>query len=234
MKTIPALVTTLAFSIPAMAFAQEGATADDDAAQTPESVPNDGDLPPPQSTDEPRPEVATPGVPAGGIVQQAGVGSPTGYGRAGVLELGGAASFTAASDFTQVLVTPSIGWFIADNFQLSALFDIGYVSTEDASSSIASLLLEPSYHMPFNRAVFGFLGLGLGASRVEEYGTGFAMAPRIGANVMVGRSGVLTPSLSWQYTTHDFDTTDGDDNENNAVVAVSSALRFNVGYTVMW
>lgn len=229
MKTMTALVTTLALSLPAMAFAQDG--TEDDAAQTPESMPNDGDLPPSQSTADPRPEVATPGVPAGGIVQQAGVGSPTGYGRAGVLELGGSASFTAASDLTQVLVTPSIGWFIADNFQLSALFDLGYIETNDQSSSIVSLLLEPSYHLPFSRAVFGFLGLGLGASRVEEFGTGFAMAPRLGANVMVGRSGVLTPSLSWQYTTHDIDE---EENQNNAIVAVSSALRFNIGYTVMW
>ena len=49
------------------------------------------------------------------------------------------------------------------------------------------------------------------------------------ANVMVGRSGILTPSLSWQYTTHDtMDTGQG------ALLVVSSAVRAQVGYTVMW
>ena len=48
-------------------------------------------------------------------------------------------------------------------------------------------------------------------------------------NLLVGRSGVLTPSLSYQYTSHDAMTMD-----NVTLVAVSSSTRFNVGYTAMW
>ena len=63
-----------------------------------------------------------------------------------------------------------------------------------------------------------------------ELGAGLALAPRLGANFLVGRSGVLTPSISYEYTSQDAMTT----NDNITVVAVSSSVRFNVGYTAMW
>jgi hypothetical protein len=77
--------------------------------------------------------------------------------------------------------------------------------------------------------VFGFLGVGVGGSYIKGAGGGFAVAPRLGANMLVGRSGILTPSLSWQYTTHSVDPGAAEN-----MIEVSSALRINVGYTVMW
>jgi hypothetical protein len=242
-KRFPLLLSALAmiaFAAPAVAMAQDTTPEDtdkpdhdpDETPATPGATapPNDGDLPPPQSDDDPAPEVAAPGVPPGGIVKQAGIGGPIGYGRAGVLELGGSAGFTLATDLTQLNVSPSVGWFLADNFQISAILGVTHVGTDQDSSTFLTGLVEPSYHLPFNRSTFGFFGLGVGASWVEDLGGGFAMAPRLGANVMVGRSGVLTPSVSWQYTTHD--TEEGQD--ETTLVAVSSALRLNIGYTVMW
>ena len=198
------------------------------AAPTPPNA-----LPAAESDDDVAPPVAQPVMPPGGIVEQAGTGGSTGYGRAGVLELGGSAGFRAGSGFNQVSVAPSIGWFIADNLELTGIFDVNHVSMGDDSTTVLSGLVEPSYHMPFNRQVFGFLGFGLGAAYVGDLGAGFAMAPRLGANVGVGRSGILTPSVSWQYTTHDI-MNNNDVNNDVTVVAVSSALRVNVGYTVMW
>jgi len=197
------------------------------AAPTPAS-----DLPPAKSDNDVQPEVASPGMPPGGIVSQAGVGGVVGYGRAGVLELGGSAGFAFASEYRNVTLSPTIGWFIADNFEMSAILAISNIKAGDASATLWSALLEPSYHLPFNRSVFGFLGLGIGASHVTGIGTGFAIAPRLGANLMVGRSGVLTPSLSYEYTTIGSDMVDP--NSNITVVALTSAVRFNVGYTVMW
>jgi hypothetical protein len=230
--------------VPTVALAQtapppQGADIDGDGADEDirtgdkNAAPNDGDVPPPTSDNDPTPEVATPA--AGGLVEQAGVGGATGYGRAGVLELGGSAGFRMGSEFSQVNVAPSIGWFVADNFQLSAILDLGYISAEDADGSTAdatvfSAIVEPSYHLPFNRSIFGFLGLGIGGSYVSDLGGGFATAPRVGANFLVGRSGLLTPSLSWQYTTHDV----MEDVDSQTTAAVSSAVRMNVGYTVMW
>jgi hypothetical protein len=193
------------------------------------------DLPPPQSDSDPQPPVASPVAPiAGGLVEQAGVGGTVGYGRAGVLELGGSAGLMLAPDFRNVNFAPMIGWFIADNLELSAILGVSNIKAGDESSTVFSALIEPSYHIPFNRTMFAFLGMGLGYAHVQDLGGGLAVAPRIGANFLVGRSGVLTPSLSYQYTTHDVQTTPVGEMQDVTLVAVSSALRINVGYTVMW
>jgi hypothetical protein len=240
-----ALAATL---FPVAAYAQtqppaQGADTDGDGADedrvdpgTANSAPNDGDVPAPTSDDDPTPEVASPA--SGGLVEQAGIGGNTGYGRAGVLELGGSAGFSVGSDFTNINVSPSIGWFVADNFQISAIFGFDYSRIdltvngmdETADGTRFSALVEPSYHLPFTRSIFGFLGLGIGGSYVTDLGGGFATAPRIGANFLVGRSGLLSPSLSWQYTTHELDS----NVDQQTTAAVSSALRMNIGYTVMW
>jgi len=154
-----------------------------------------------------------------------------GYGRAGVLELGGSAGFAFASDYRQMNLSPTIGWFVADNLEMSAILSISNIKAGDQSSTLWSALAEPSYHVPFNRSMFGFLGLGVGAAHVTGRGTGFAMAPRLGMNFMVGRSGVLTPSLSYQYTTIESQM---DGATDTTVVELTSAVRFNVGYTAMW
>jgi hypothetical protein len=243
MRTLSkALFIALAVAIaPAAALAQntpvgDGTPGDDDGG-TPgtDAAPSDPeDLPKPQSDNDPQPEVAAPAVPGGGIVSQAGVGGLVGYGRAGVLELGGSAGFTFASDFRSITISPTIGWFLADNFEISAILSFSNIKSGDAdSASLAGLLLEPSYHIPFNRTTFGFLGLGLGASHVSGLGSGFATAPRIGANLMIGRSAVLTPSLSYQYTTIGADS-DIDAGGGSAVVVLTSSVAFNVGFTAMW
>jgi hypothetical protein len=62
------------------------------------------------------------------------------------------------------------------------------------------------------------------------------VAPRIGMDFLVGRSGILRPSLSYQYTTHE-SMASGEPSEGTGsvtLVAVSSALRFNIGYSTMW
>ena len=68
-----------------------------------------------------------------------------------------------------------------------------------------------------------------GRRRPPGPGAGFAMAPRLGGNFLIGRSGILTPSLSYQYTTHD-----SADTGNGVLLQVSSAVRANIGYTIMW
>jgi len=186
-------------------------------------------LPPSKSDHDEQPAVASPQLPSGGLVSQAGVGGVVGYGRAGVLELGGSAGFQFATDYRAMNFSPTIGWFLADNLELSAILSVANIKAGDASATLWSALVEPSYHLPFNRSMFGFLGLGVGASYVSELGTGLALAPRLGMNLLVGRSGVLTPSISYQYTSHEAMTA-----ENITLVAVSSSIRFNVGYTAMW
>lgn len=208
------------------------AVADDDTQQAAPPTPDEA-LPEPHSDSDPPPPVALPKLtlPPGGVVEQAGIGGDIAYGRAGVLELGGSAGLMIASKFRNVNIAPSIGWFIADNLEVSAILGVSNIKAGDESATVWSALIEPSYHLPFNRTTFGFVGTGIGAAYVSQLGTGLAVAPRIGANFLVGRSSILTPSLSYEYTTH---TVDLGDTQNITLVAISSELRINVGYTAMW
>lgn len=237
---------TIFTSIALMSASTTVALAEDEPAPAPDGTTDSGnttpgaDAPPTAPTDLPeaksdhdvQPQVASPGMPPGGIVSQAGVGGEVGYGRAGVLELGGSAGFAFASDYRSMNFSPTVGWFLADNLELSAILSVANIKTGDESSTLWSALLEPSYHVPFNRSIFGFLGFGAGAAHVSGLGTGFAIAPRIGANFMIGRSGVLTPSLAYQYTT--IDSGDMAEAPNTTAVTLTSSVRFNVGYTAMW
>jgi hypothetical protein len=208
------------------AMADDEGTPGKGAAPTPEHQ-----LPPPSSDHDTAPPVASPAValPPGGVVEQAGVGGDTGYGRAGVLELGGSAGLVMSSGITDLNIAPSIGWFVADNLELSGILGVTHVEADTSSATVWQALVEPSYHLPINRSVFGFLGMGIGAAYEQKLGAGLAVAPRLGMNLLVGRSGVLSPSLSYEYITHNTMVQD-----DVTLVAVTSALRVNVGYTAMW
>lgn len=219
----------------APAFAQVPAATDNETERTAPPTPPER-LPAPRSDTDPAPPVAAPDIvlPPGGVVEQAGIGGVTGYGRAGVLELGGSAGLMIAPGFRNVNVSPTIGWFVADNLELSAIFGVSNIKAGGEQATVFSALVEPSYHLPFNRTMFGFLGMGIGGAYVSQLGGGLAVAPRIGANFLVGRSGVLTPSLSYEYTTHSVESLGEEMGKDVALVAISSALRVNIGYTAMW
>lgn len=195
-----------------------------------------GQLPPAQSTHDEAPPVPIPSVP--GVmppVEQAGVGSTVGYGRAGVLELGGFFGLNAAQNVRDLNFSPQVGWFLVDNLELSAIASVANLKSGMDETTMWSALLEPSLHLPFNREIFGFVGMGVGAAYISNLGTGLAVAPRIGMNMMIGRSGILSPSLTYEYTTHNTSATvNSNGTQDVTLVAISSALRVNVGYTVMW
>jgi hypothetical protein len=194
-----------------------------------------GSLPPPRSDNDPRPPVAAPTVPQTGVTKQAGVGGTQAYGRPGVLELGGSAGFGAASNYTRLELSPSIGLFIVDNVELSLLTAFNHVNigdtdtTNDASVTELRALIEPSFHLPFSQTTFGFLGLGAGVSYVTEGDVGFALQPRLGANFLIGRSGILTPALTVAYSTVEALQT-----PQGTLLGVQTSYGLNVGYTVMW
>lgn len=190
-------------------------------------------LPPPRSDNDPQPQVAAPTVPETGVTAQAGVGGTQAYGRAGVLELGGSAGFRAASGLTQVNFSPSVGLFLMDSVEMSLILGIDYakVSTDgmEASATFMKALIEPSFHLPFSPVAFGFLGLGVGVAYEENAGAGLALAPRLGANLLIGRSGILTPAFVVDYSTTEVIQT-----PNGSLVGLSVSYGLNIGYTVMW
>jgi hypothetical protein len=192
-------------------------------------------LPPPRSDHDPQPQVPAPTVPETGVTRQAGVGGTQAYARAGVLELGGSGGFAAASNYSRFELSPSIGLFLVDNVELSLLTGFNYFSigatdmSPSTSATELKALIEPSFHLPFSQVAFGFLGLGAGVNYVTGHQAGFALQPRLGANFLIGRSGVLTPSLEVAYSTVDAIRTAA-----GTILAVQTSYGVNIGYTVMW
>lgn len=252
MRLVKALLTTLVMFTPVVASAQ---SADDTNANSAPGVSPDNQktgtpgaaaaptptaqLPPAKSDHDPAPPVPTPAIPGvnADVVEQAGVGGSVGYGRAGVLELGGSAGLTMAQDVRALNFSPSIGWFLIDNFEMSAILDVTNLKagSNSESATLFSALVEPSFHIPVNRSLFGFVGMGIGAAYQDKLGSGLAVSPRVGMDFLVGRSGILRPSLSYEYTTHNSMAAVGPDGTTSVtLVAISSALRFNIGYSSMW
>ncbi len=188
-------------------------------------------LPQPVSSNDPLP---TPPSPIAGhrptVIKQAGVGGPVAYGRSGVLELGGGLSLAHASNDTQLAVTPQVGWFFADNFELSLIGSVNYSKSQEKTSLLINGLVEPSIHIPIVDNLFIFGGWGLGvAHNQSKRATGFAMAPRLGLNIPVGRSGILSPSASMLWSTNKTQET-----AEGVALALNSALNVNLTYSVMW
>lgn len=184
-------------------------------------------LPPPQDDNDPIPPAARNVADTPGITKQAGVGGTQAYGRAGVLELGGSIGFAGAEDFQQFRATPTIGWFLVDNLQLSVLTNINYVKLGDDDTTNLGVVLEPSYHLPMSDTLWLFGGVGGGLSYADE--VGFLVSPRLGINALVGRSGILSPYFHFDYSTVDTVGT-----QQGTLLAVNTSYGFNVGYTVMW
>ena len=210
------------------------------ASAASDSIRHSDELPPARSSNEPLPPTPSLTNQSATLVRQAGIGGPTSYGRNGVLELGGSFNLTHAASQTTVALSPSIGWFFTDNFELSGIISMAFnrskATIDGASQDIRSLfltgLVEPSVHVPIIDNLFLFGGWGFGAAYSQQtQKAGFAMAPRFGVNLLVGRSGILTPSVTWNWASNEVvKLSDG----RGTAVAVNSTWGANVGYTVMW
>jgi hypothetical protein len=137
--------------------------------------------------------------------------------------------FSRATDFTQVNISPSIGWFFMDNVQISGIVGFNYINARGVDSTYTTVLAEPSFHIPFSRSLFGFFGVGAGLGYAKGAGAGLALAPRLGMNILIGRSGILTPALQLVYS-----TTEAVQTSQGTLLAVNTSFGANVGYTIMW
>lgn len=196
-----------------------------------DNIRNPRELPPAVSTNDPVPPAPSPVVGKSlRLVRQAGIGGQTAYARAGVLELGGALSFQSASDNIQLSVTPQIGHFITDNLELSLLGTVTYSELNKVHRTNVTVVVEPSVHLPIVDQLFVFAGAGVGVAYHQGLGTGVAVAPRVGFNMMVGRSGILTPAFNMNWSSNSvIETTNG-----TRLVAVHTTLGASLGYSVMW
>jgi hypothetical protein len=166
--------------------------------------------------------------------------APT-YGQKGVFELGGFVDFTGASSFTSIQVSPTAGFFVFDNLELTGILGFNYVhQTFDVGGAevsnhktIVRVLGEPSYHFAVTANTWLFVGIGAGVASVpvgnDRSSVGFDVAPRVGANLLIGRSGLLSPAFFIDYTTGEALQTSG-----SSLLGVNTTYGMQAGYTVLW
>lgn len=165
------------------------------------------------------------------VARDAGVGSPLAYGRRTVLELGGTFTFSHRSDTTEFGAAPSLGYFLLDGFEITlfALFRVVHIGADDQAvpgspesdgetDFAIQPLIEPSYHLALNDAVFVFAGAGLGLTIAEDPAVDFVVRPRIGLDVLIGRSAVFKPAFFL-----DLGVTEG-----------LGAIGVDAGFSAMW
>jgi hypothetical protein len=128
------------------------------------------------------------------VALDAGMGSPIAYARASVVELGGTLALTHQSETTIFRIAPSVGYFVIDNIELTLFPELNISNVDGQTDVIVGGMLEPSYHVPFSDRLYGFLGVGFGLRYAEDPGVDFALRPRLGMDIMVGRSGILKPA----------------------------------------
>jgi hypothetical protein len=188
------------------------------------------DLPPAQSSHDPLPTAPSPvvGRPLL-LVRQAGVGGDVSYARGGVMELGGSVSWSKIAGVNALSVAPMLGWFVTDNLELSAILQVQYMHGSDTKTFVTALI-EPSLHIPLGYGqAFLFGGLGVGVAYHQGFGSGVAIAPRAGFNILVGRSGILTPSATFNWASNAAEET-----STGVQLAVHTMWGANIGYSVMW
>jgi hypothetical protein len=153
------------------------------------------------------------------------------YGLQGQLEFGGSLNIAWTPDLFTVGATPQIGWFVIDRLELSARFMIGFQNAKDddgrTKTTAGSVLFEPSYHLPIADALFLLGGVGVGVGYADDKPQ-FEVAPRVGLNIQVGRSGVLTPAVLVPIL---IGKNHGADNDETGVLA---GVTFEIGFSTVF
>jgi hypothetical protein len=216
------------------ALLSSSAYADDD---TQAQAQNPQDQAESVQTDEMPPTPPRPPSPDEDADQYAGVGSTSAYSEAGVVELGGSLSFSGGNQSTSVAADPFIGYFLWDNLQASLIVGTRWNNNNGANSTRFSVVLEPSFHYPFSRYVFGFAGVGVGMASanpaIDDTTFGTAIAPRAGVQFLVGRSGLINVGVRQVLTF--VDANDAiDPYQGRTVLAFTNSFDGQVGYTVMF
>jgi hypothetical protein len=153
------------------------------------------------------------------IAHGAGVGSPIGYARESVIELGGTLALTHRSETTDFRLSPSIGYFIVDNLELTLFPELQLTDVSGETDVRIAGTLEPSYHVPLTEeTLFAFVGIGVGVSYAEDPGVDVFFRPKVGMDVLIGRSGILKPAIFLDIGANDGLTAGG----------------LEAGFTVMW
>lgn len=149
-----------------------------------------------------------------------------GYAKAGVWELGGGVSLVTGPRQKQAGVAPTVGYFVLDYVEVSLIPQIDYAKVAGLAGRTRIVgLIEPSWHVQLAGPLFYFFGAGIGFAHEKATGTGLALAPRIGVNVLVGGNGVVTAGFEYIYAAAPKASADQRD---------SATLGLRAGYTIAW
>lgn len=135
------------------------------------------------------------------VAIDAGVGSPLGYAKGSIVELGGSVSLLHASDTTTLTFLPTVGYFFVDGFQLTFGPELRIIHIDDdelpeaQSDFTIGGALEPSYHLAIGESYYVFGAAGVGVRYSEEPGFDLFFRPRVGLDILIGRSGIFKPAL---------------------------------------
>lgn len=155
-------------------------------------------------------------------------GSEREYATAGSVEIGGSVGVSWVHHVLEVSATPSFGYFLWDRLELTAALDVTYTRVSDegvtTSTKTVSFVVEPSYHYPLRDHLFLLGGLGVGVGHDGEH-TEFELIPRVGINIEVGRSSLITPAIDAPILVG---RGHGDSSDS---VGVSAGVEFVVGIT---
>jgi hypothetical protein len=128
------------------------------------------------------------------VAMDTGVGSGVAYASESVVELGGMFALTHASDTTVFRIAPLVGYFFVDNLELTLFPELAVINVDGNTDVMVGVVLEPSYHLPLSDTFFVFAGIGVGVGWAEDPGFDFVLRPKLGVDIMVGRSGILKPA----------------------------------------
>ncbi|MBX3248144.1 MAG: hypothetical protein KF901_13275 [Myxococcales bacterium] len=162
------------------------------------------------------------------VREQAGVGGRLPYASAGVLEVGGTGSLLWGPDYLSARFAPFVGWFVADGLAISYHHELygGRFGGQTRFSTLA--FIEPSGHLGLTDRLLAFAGVGVGVL-YNGNDFAFAMRPRAGLDVLVGRSGIFRPALVFTWATRDLVDLDG-----TQVAGMRYAGGMEVSYAAMF
>jgi hypothetical protein len=151
------------------------------------------------------------------------------YVEEGTIEIGGSIGAGLQDDVWTITASPTVGYFVWDRVELSAILNLSYVRDTDMDTTTKSgaLLVEPSYHYPVSDDLLVLLGFGVGPGYNGD-DWDFEIVPRVGLNVLTKGSSVITPSVRMPIRIGEaFGTSDGD-------VGTDVGILFDVGVTTTW
>lgn len=148
----------------------------------------------------------------------------------GTTDLGVALGLFVADGVHDVAATVSAGRFVADQLALAASVTASTTRADGRTATLWAGLAEPSYHLELDTKTFGVLGMAVGAAYQSELGTSLAIAPRVGLEIVLGEHHVIAPMLAYQYIAYSA----REARDDAALTALTSTLRFQLGYSVRW